>query len=73
MSDYQDSLIIGAVVAGILSIMGAIYKYAKHSQCKSSCCGKNSMMTIDLSPSTTAQVKPKVEYGSIVSVVVPKT
>ena len=42
-----------AITAGIVSVIYALYKLLKHSNCTSNCCGRVSSLKVDLSPTTT--------------------
>lgn len=39
-----------AITAGIVSVLYALYKVLKHSNCTSNCCGRVSSLKVDLSP-----------------------
>lgn len=74
MGDYSGSVITGAIVAGIVGVMGAFYKYCLHSRCTSSCCGKVVSLKVDMSPTS---VKPSVDIpvipvGGTAPIVMPK-
>ena len=42
-----------AITAGIVSVLYALYKVLKHSNCTSNCCGRVSSLKVDLSPTPT--------------------
>lgn len=46
-----------AITAGIVSVIYALYKLLKHSNCTSNCCGRVSSLKVDLSPTTTEGLK----------------
>ena len=45
-----NNFVGSAITAGIVSIIYALYKVLKHSNCTSNCCGRLSSLKMDLSP-----------------------
>lgn len=51
MEDFKD-IGMGAGAGGIVSlIIFGIWRLCKHSRCKSTCCGREASVSVDLSPS----------------------
>ena len=49
MDSYIGGIIAaGGVSGGVVAVMYMAWKIFKHSRCKSSCCGKDASMSIDL-------------------------
>jgi len=45
-----NNFVGSAITAGIVSIIYALYKVLKHSNCTSDCCGRVTTVKVDLSP-----------------------
>jgi hypothetical protein len=54
-----------AITAGIVSVIYAVYKVFKHSNCTSNCCGRVSSLKVDLSPTTGSSEGLKTPRPSI--------
>ena len=48
--DINQILMNSGLSAGMIVIVGIIYKLCSHFRFRSSCCGNNSSMSIDLTP-----------------------
>lgn len=48
--DATNSVITAGITAGIVAVLGAIYKFFHHCRFRSSCCGREIKVDSNLSP-----------------------
>jgi len=72
MSDWQEAVLIGAISGCIVSVVGVIYHFFRHSRCTSDCCGRPTTLTTDLSPRISVR-PPVIIPPQVIQPTVPTT
>lgn len=60
--DLESIVKTGGVSGGIMCIVLAIYKLCHHCRFRSTCCGKEASMKVDLSPSGSVRALPPESF-----------
>ena len=61
MSDFTSLTNVSSVGTMVMLVSYMVYKFIKHSKCRSVCCGQRSEVQIDLEPDTKKEPLTPVE------------